>query len=112
MTRLKYTLLSGALIIGLAGCANSPESDPAYVSPNHYANYNCKQISAEMQRISSKLEQAEQANTTGQVLDTALAAFAISQGYGYSSGDNSAYRRLHNQYEVLEQTSIQKECGI
>lgn len=112
MTRLKYTLLSGAIIIGLSGCASSPESDPAYVSPNHYANYNCNQISAEMQRISGKLEQAEQANTTGQVLGTALAAYAISQGYGFAGGDDSAYRRLRNQYDVLEQTSIQKECGI
>jgi hypothetical protein len=112
MQLLKKTILSGCIIIGLAGCSTSPESDPAYVSPTHYSNYNCKQISAEMQRVSGKLEQTEQANATGQVLGTALAAYAISQGYGFSSGDNSPQRRLLNQYDVLEQTAIQKECGI
>lgn len=97
----------------ITGCASAPESDPAYVAPTHYANYNCNQISSEMQRISTKMEQAKQANTTGKVLDTALAAFAISQGYGYSSdNDDVQYRRLVNQYDVLEQTAIQKECGL
>src|SRR6056297_793315 len=66
------------LTLFVSACTTSPETDPAYVSPSHYANYNCKQISAEMQRLSSKLEQAEQENTTGQVLETALAAYAIS----------------------------------
>lgn len=63
-----------------------------------------------MQRVSTKQEQAQTASATGKVLDTALAAFAISQGYGYGSEEDVAYKRLNNQYEVLEQTSIQKEC--
>lgn len=111
MRRLNITILSGALIIGIAGCSTAPESDPAYVSPAQYSSYNCNQISAEMQRVSSKLEQMAEGQATGQVLNTALAAFAISQGYGISSGDNTAYRRLYNQYEVLEQEAIRKECN-
>ena len=114
MKRLNITILSGVLIIGLAGCSTSPESDPTYISSNHYADYNCKQISAERQRVSTKLEQMStgKSETADKVLDTALAAFAISQGYGFSNGgdDNVGYRRLYNQYEVLEQTAIQKEC--
>lgn len=108
----RLNIFSGILLLGIASCATSPESDPAYISPTHYSSYNCKQISAEMQRVSGKLEQAEQADAAGQVLGTALAAYAISQGYGYSGGDNAPYRRLVNQYEVLEQTAIQKECKI
>jgi len=98
--------------ISLSGCATAPKSDPAYVSPAQYQAYNCNQIRAEMQRVSGKLEQASQANATGQVLGTALAAFAISQGYGiYDDGNGDVeYRRLSNQYDVLEQTAIQKEC--
>lgn len=113
MKRLNITILSGALIMGLAGCSTSPESDPSYISPNHYADYNCKQLSAEKQRVSTKIEQMTtgKSDTADKVLDTALAAFAISQGYGFSSGDDDvAYRRLYNQYEVLEQTAIEKEC--
>ncbi len=110
MQRFNKVICSTVLIIGLTGCATSPESDPAYISPTHYSNYNCNQISAEMQRVSGKIEQAKQANTTGKVLDTALAAFAISQGYGYEDSNGSQYQRLVNQYDVLEQTAIQKEC--
>lgn len=107
----RFFLTLGLTLI-VSGCASSPKSDPAYVSPNHYANYNCNQISAEMQRLSGRLEQAERANATGQVLDTALAAYAISRGHRRSRSDDTQYRRLVNQYDVLEQTSIQKECGI
>lgn len=98
--------------ISLSGCATAPESDPAYVSPAQYQSYNCNQISAEMQRVSGKIEQASKVNATGQVLETALSAFAISQGYGiYDDGSSDVeYRRLSNQYDVLEQTAIQKEC--
>ncbi len=113
MQRLNITILSGLLIIGLAGCSTSPESDPAYISPNHYMDYNCKQLSAEKQRVSTKMKQMTTGknDTADKVMDTALAAFAISQGYGFSSGDDDvAYRRLYNQYEVLEQTAIKKEC--
>ncbi len=104
-------------VLGLSACASkSPESDPTYISPNHYQNYNCKQLSAEKKRVNSKLEQMAKLNegsdTTGQVLSTALAAFAVSRGYSFQSGqdENTAYKRLYNQYEVLEQTAIQKEC--
>ena len=112
---MKIKLISAIICLGLAGCASSPESDPAYISPTHYSNYNCNQISAEMQRVSGKIEQLEQTEKTEAaevVLGTALQAFAISQGYGISSNDdkNVQYRRLANQYDVLEQTAIQKEC--
>ena len=112
MKPFKSILLSTVLLIGITGCETSPESDPAYVSPAHYSNYNCNQISAEMQRVSGKLEQAETTNATGQVLGTAVAIFAISQGYGYAEDNNPEHRRLVNQYDVLEQTFIRKECGI
>lgn len=115
MRRLNIIIISGVLIIGLMGCSTSPkspETDPAYVSPNHYTHFNCGQLNAEKVRISSKLEQANQDNATGQVLNTALAAFAISQGHGYRQKDNTAYRRLLNQYDVLEQTAIAKECNL
>ncbi|MCP4392794.1 MAG: hypothetical protein GY804_00740 [Alphaproteobacteria bacterium] len=96
----------------LSGCASSPENDPAYVSPMHYQSYNCNQISAEMLRVSSKVEQAMQEENTNQFLDTALAAFSISQGNGYGGGDkNTNLKRLNNLYDVLEQTAIRKECN-
>jgi hypothetical protein len=118
MRQKKKLTLTVMVTIGLSACASSQssESDSTYISPNHYQNYNCNQINAEKKRVNSKLEQmaelSESDDTTGQVLNTALMAFAISRGYGFKSGqdENTAYKRLYNQYEVLEQTAIQKEC--
>ena len=60
------------MTLALSACASSqdntvsaPQADPAYISPNHYANYNCDQIAAEMQRISGRLEQAQNSNMSG-----------------------------------------------
>lgn len=96
----------------LAGCATSPQSDPAYISDAQYLDYNCKQISAEMQRVSRKIDQKMNTDGTKQLMDTALAAFAISQGYGYADDTDVEMRRLKNQIDVLEQTSIKKQCGL
>lgn len=109
-TPIKLTSLASALL--LMACNTAPQTDPAYVSPNHYSDYNCNQISAEMRRVSSKMQQIERENQSGQVLDAALAAYAMSQGYGYSGGDDTEHRRLVNQYDILEQTAIRKECNI
>jgi hypothetical protein len=89
-----------------------PESDPAYVSPAQYSDYNCKQIKLEMQRITAHLQPSKQADTTGQVLNTALLAYAVSKDYSFYQGgqDNTETRRLQNQYNVLEQTAVKKEC--
>lgn len=104
-------------MLGLSACASqSPEKDPTYISPNYYNDYNCNQLKAEKKRVTTKLEQMaeleDNSDATGQVLNTALMAFAISRGYGVNTGneENTAYKRLYNQYEVLEQTAIQKEC--
>ena len=105
-----FKKLSITALLILSACAHKPESNPAYISPSHYSDYNCTQISAERNRISTKLDQAGQVNATGQALDTALAAFAISQGYSFKRGGSEALERLKNQYEVLEQEAIQKEC--
>lgn len=110
------SILTLSFVLALSACASSPENDPAYISPAHYSNYNCSQIAAEMQRVSAKMEQmgqSEQDKAAELVLGTALSAFAISQGYGLSSSesqDEVQYRRLGNQYDVLEQEAIRKEC--
>ncbi len=112
----KNAFVVAALLISLlSGCASSPESDPAYVSLTQYQNYNCNQISAEMQRVSAKLEQTSQRDVTNKVIESAVTAYAFSQGAAVFAGNNSedatATKRLRNQYDVLEQTAIQKECS-
>ncbi|MBI1328117.1 MAG: hypothetical protein GC136_10825 [Alphaproteobacteria bacterium] len=109
---MKHLFLFLSLLL-LAACETAPESDPSYISPTHYQNYNCNQISAEMQRVSTKLEQATSVDSTNQMLGAAVAIFAISKGRGISGGgENVELKRLRNQYDVLEQTAIQKECHL
>ena len=116
--RIFQFVLTGSLALissfGLSGCTTAPESDPAYVSSMQYQGYNCKQISAEMDRVSKKIDQETQNDSTNQILGAAVTALAISKGYSMYGDDRSnvELKRLKNQYSVLEQTSIQKECGL
>lgn len=112
MKKASLQTLSIIAALFVAGCTTAPEADPAYVSVTQYQDYNCKQLRAEMQRVSKKIEVSMQTEATTQVLNAAVTAFAISRGYGVSARDNVEMRRLKNQYDVLEQTSIQKQCGL
>ncbi len=121
MKKLNITILSGILIVGLSACAEKNKFDPTYISPMHYLSFNCNQISLEMQRVSTKLEQmvekdqSDTQDTAGKVFDTALAAFAIAKNGSYTKQNNkdrTAYERLSNQYDILEQTAINKECAM
>lgn len=87
--------------------------DATYVSPTQYENYNCKQINAETLRVSTKIEQAMATDSTNQMLNTVVTVFAISQGYGVDGGaDNQELTLLRNKLDVLEETSIRKQCNL
>lgn len=65
-----------------------------------------------MRRISAKLEQSNQADAAGNILGAAVMAYGISQGYAMYGGEEDATaQRLSNQYDVLEQTAIKKNCN-
>lgn len=109
--KCKKSITVVSLLLLLSACASKPEDDPAYISPTFYQGYNCKQLKLEQKRVSQKIDVAIQTDGTTQVLNAAVTAFAISQGYGVSSGQgNVELRRLKNQMDVLDQTLIQKEC--
>lgn len=120
MSLLRFIYPSSLILaacLALSACAETsknPESDPAYVSEVQYGGYTCRQIHAEMNRVSRHLEAATQANGANQILGAAVAAFAISRGYGISGDDSGdvELRRFRNQYDVLERLSIKKDCGI
>lgn len=110
---MKRILFLFPCAILLQSCSSGPTKDPTYISPIHYQSYDCKQISMEMDRVSKKIDVKTQTEAAPQVLNTALAAFAISQGYGvYGEEENVELRRLKNQYDVLDETAIRKKCHI
>jgi hypothetical protein len=108
---MKPAYLTLAIPALLAACATGPESDPSYVSPTQYDTYSCDQMRAEMQRVSKQIDQFSQQDKPGsELLSTALTAYAISQGYGFSQADNVKLRRAQNKYNILDEMMIKKNC--
>lgn len=106
-----------ALVLG--GCASSSkEISAAYISPMTYDSYNCEQLSAEMQRISSRVQQV-----SGSV-DSRASNDSVAMGVGlvlfwpalfFLKGDGPEAQelaRLKGEYDAVNQTAIRKQCGI
>lgn len=112
-----YALIT---ILALSSCApqHVDTAEIKTISEQEYADYNCKQISAEMRRVSSKLEdiripkEQASADTLGQVLGTALQVYGMTQGYRPASTakKDTGEQILEVRYETLERLSIDKEC--
>lgn len=95
-------------IIFLTGC-QSPQSQ-ALSYENMYSDYNCAQTKAEMARVSSKIDQKMMKAPANEVLDTALAAFAISQGYSVGDDTDQELQNLRVQFDTLDRLYIKKGC--
>ncbi len=101
-----------SIITVLSACAEQ-QSQQMQVSAQEFRKYNCKQITKDMQHTSARYNQLVSGNKDdgSEVLQTALAAYAISQGFGISSGGEdpeAAY--LKAKYDALQQVSIEKNC--
>ncbi|MBI1220148.1 MAG: hypothetical protein GC186_16545 [Rhodobacteraceae bacterium] len=106
-------LISVACAAILSGCSTqtAPVPDPNYVSPATYDGYNCRQIKAEQALVGSKIAQASQSGAQNQILNTALQAFAISNGYGWQQDQSdNGLTRLRNEQDVLDETAIKHQC--
>jgi tellurite resistance protein len=93
----------------LSACATEPDYTPAYFSENEYKNYNCNQLSAEMKRVSNIMEQKQQERQANNLLNTAVAVYAISQGYGVNQ-NNKEIDILQARYNAVDRLLIEKDC--
>lgn len=113
---MKKLILLSTLVLS-ACTTNVDTAEVKSISEQEYADYNCKQISAEMRRVSNKLEdirapkQEAEGDTLKYVLGTALQVYGMTQGYrpAAQKQDNSQ-QILEVRYETLERLSIDKEC--
>lgn len=103
----------------LAGCATSSQNiATAYVSPLQYANYDCNQIIAEMQRIQVRVNQMagrlDQAASNDKVLTGVgiilfwPALFAL----GGTKEQEAEFARLKGEYEALNKAAVEKRCTM
>ena len=103
----------------LAGCASSASDiKPAYVSPLQYQQYSCQQIAAEAERVSQRAAEAtgvqnskasNDAVATGVALVLFWPAAFMIKGDGQSAAELA---RLKGEFDALERTSIEKNCGL
>ena len=114
---MKKLLLASVVLV--SACASHTHEIPAtYISPLQYQDYSCKQISAELQRVSSRAQQV--ANDVNRNADGDTAAMAAGlilfwPALFFIDGDSpqaQEYGRLKGEYDALEQAGIKKSCGL
>ena len=111
--------ICSAVVIGslIAGCATSSKNvSTTYVSPLQYKDYSCSQITMEMMRMSSRV------NELGGRLDQAASNDAAITGVGIilfwpilfalggTKQQEAEYARMKGEYEALSQLAMHKNC--
>ena len=101
----------------LTGCATAPDRVTAsYVSPEQYADYNCRQIREEMVEISNQvtgIADAEGADRRRDAvaLTVGLLVFWPALAFMAEGDHKEELAGLKGQYEALKQASIRKDCA-
>lgn len=106
--------LSASLV---GACATSPDKiQTAYVSPLAYQNYSCKDIRAELGRVTLRAQELQASlkekadNDTGKMVIGMVFFWPIL--FALEGDDPSAqeYARLKGERDALEQLAMQKDC--
>lgn len=113
----KYILL--AAVSALSACASHTSDIAAsYVSPLEYESYSCKQVSAEMARVSRKANQIAydvNKNADGDAVAMGVGLILLWPSLFFIDGDTpqaQEYAELKGRFSALEEAAIQKNCGI
>lgn len=111
-------VLSSILLIGSGCSTSSKDISPTYVSPMQYQNYDCDQLTMEMQRVQSRV------NHLGGRLDEAASNDKAIAGVGMilfwpalfalggTKEQEAEYSRLRGEYEAITQASTMRKCGF
>ena len=118
---IKFRPITLFCVISLmvSSCATRPKDiAPSYVSPLIYETYDCTQMAAEAERLSSRVAevtgvQSKKATGDAVVMGVGLVVFwpalFFIKGDGATEGEIA---RLKGEMETIEKVSIQKNCGI
>lgn len=103
----------------LMGCASRSDNiAPAYISPNQYGSYTCKQIEEESLRVSARASAtagAQDSKATSDAVATTVGVVIFWPALFFIKGDGATaaeVARLRGEMEALESASIQKKCGL
>ncbi|PCI04501.1 MAG: hypothetical protein COB78_09370 [Hyphomicrobiales bacterium] len=120
--RIRFPLLLPLFVgtsIFISGCATKPENIKAsYVSPLAYESYECDQLSAEAERVSSHAADVtgvQRKKAKGDAVATGVALILFWPAVFFIKGNNateSEVARLKGEMEAIERVAIQKRCSI
>lgn len=102
-----------AALLGLAGCAPTPESiQPAYVSEVPYQSWSCLQLGEESSRLDNALATASVQQNTARSNDVAGVIF-LGLPVGSMSGQSIAptIARYKGEKEAINRAMIRNSCG-
>lgn len=106
------------IVLILAACATPPDKiASAYVSPVQYADYSCKQVAREMERVSHRASDLYGSLDKTASNDSAQIAVGLVLFWptllfleGGDGPQAAEYARLKGEREALEQVAIEKDC--
>lgn len=103
----------------LAACATSSKDIAAgYISPLQYKDYSCDQLSAEMNRVSTRVSQIGGRLDEAASHDKAIAGVGIVLFWpalfalGGTKQQEADYARLKGEYDAINQAAIQSNCKL
>ncbi len=116
---MKTKLVGMILVIGIAGCASSPDKiQTSYVSPMQYKDYDCDQTAGELERVSRRANELhgslkKTANNDNAQMAVGMVLFwpALFFLEGGDGPEAAEYSRLKGERDALEKVAIQKKCG-
>jgi len=114
-----HLFCSTLLVIGLVGCASSANKiRPTYVSPLQYKDLSCKQIAQEAERVTRRAAEVagvQDRKATEDAVATTVGVLVLWPTLFFIEGDGqtaSELARLKGEFEALEKTAIEKDCGL
>lgn len=115
---MKNIVSAIAICTALSGCADHADKVHAtYVSPTQYQDLSCRQIRAEVARVSHKVAeiagtQDKTATSDAWATGVGLVLFWPSLFFIAHGDDHVQLGELKGQYDALEQVAIEKNCDI
>lgn len=107
-------------LMGLSGCASDPRDIEAqHVTPTKYKDFDCEQVSAELQRVSRRTSelfgQLDEIRSDDEA-QTAVGLILLWPALLFLEGGDGAeaeeYARLQGEINALEAVAIVKECDM
>lgn len=114
----KSTVICISVVMSLISCSSPPEKISAsYVSPIHYQNTSCDQLSSEIYRLNEKVievsgMQQKDANQDAVATGVGMIVFwpALFLLAGNDHSDELA--RLKGEYEAITTVAVEKRCVV